>query len=154
MRGLVQGVCLALAISAGALAQGASAQTAASGLQFEYGLVPSDMVLSHPQSREERRLHPGDARKGRSHLGLSLFDAQSGERIAKAEVVVHITPAGGASISKALEPMDIGGKAGFGAFVPVGTPGLYKIRFDVQRPGIADTQSAEFEHRIAESRRK
>ena len=139
---------------AAALAQTALAQPQASGLLFHYGLVPSEMVLSHPQSHEERRMHPGDARKGRSHLVLAIFDAASGERIAKAEVTVHITLVGGASTTRTLEPMDIARQPSFGAFVPVGAPGIYKIRFEVKRPGVAGTQNAEFEHRIADSRRK
>jgi len=134
-------------------AQPAPAQTQTRGLVFHYGLVPSEMVLSLPQSREEQRMHPGDARKGRSHLVLAIFDAASGERIAKVDVMVHVTLLGGPSTTKALEPMDIAGKASFGAFVPVGAPGIYKIRFEVKRPGAERTESAEFEHRIADSRR-
>lgn len=148
-----------VAILAGAAAlapllqSAAHAQAQTQGLVFHYGLVPSEMVLSLPQSREEQRMHPGDARKGRSHLVLAIFDAASGERVAKAEVMVHITLLGGPSTTKALEPMDVAGKASFGAFVPVGAPGIYKIRFEVKRPGVAGTESAEFEHRIADPRR-
>jgi hypothetical protein len=118
-------VVLAAAVSPAALAQPAGhAQALRSALLFHYGLVPSEMVLSHPQSHEERRMHPGDARKGRSHLVLAIFDAVSGERIAKAEVTVHVTLVGGTSTSRALEPMEIAGQASFGAFVPVGAPGI------------------------------
>lgn len=136
------------------LAQPAHTQSQTAGLLFHYGLVPSEMVLSHPQAHEERRMHPGDARKGRSHLVLAIFDAASGERIANAEVMVHITLVGGPSTTKALEPMDIAKLPSFGAFVPVGAPGIYKIRFEVKRPGIAGAENAEFEHRIADPRRK
>jgi hypothetical protein len=83
----------------------------------------------------------------------ATFGAASGERIAKAEVTVYITLAGGLSTTKALEPMDLAGLASFGAFVPVGAPGIYKIRFEVKRPGMAGPESAEFEHRIADPRR-
>lgn len=146
---------LAAAVSPAVLAQPAAhAQAQRSGLVFHYGLVPSEMVLSHPQSHEERRMHPGDARKGRSHLVLAIFDAASGERIAKAEVMAHIALLGGPSTTKALEPMEIAGKASFGGFVPVGAPGIYKIRFEVKRPGVPGTDKAEFEHRIADPRRQ
>lgn len=148
------GVALASAFVLAAFAQPPAHSLAQrSGLVFHYGLVPSEMVLSHPQSHEERRMHPGDARKGRSHIVLAIFDAASGERIAKAEVTAHITLVGGPSTTKALEPMDIAGKASFGAFVPVGAPGIYKIRFEVKRPGLPGSDTAEFEHRIADSRR-
>jgi len=49
--------------------------------------------------------------------------------------------------------MDIANLPSFGAFVPVGAPGIYKIRFEVKRPGVAGTASAEFEHRIPAARR-
>jgi hypothetical protein len=147
------GAAVASAVWLLALAQPAHTQRQTSGLLFHYGLVPSEMVLSHPQSHEERRMHPGDARKGRSHLVLAIFDAASGERVAKAEVTVHIALAGGPSTTKVLEPMEIAKQASFGAFVPVGAPGIYKIRFDVKRPGMAGPESAEFEHRIADPRR-
>jgi hypothetical protein len=107
-----------------ALAQPAHSQRQTTGLLFHYGLVPSEMVLSHPQAHEERRMHPGDSRKGRSHLVLAIFDAGSGERIAKAEVMVHITLVGGPSTTKTLEPMEIAKLPSFGAFVPVGAPGI------------------------------
>jgi len=153
---LAGGVVLALLAAFGTeptAAQPAPARTQTQGLVFHYGLVPSEMVLSLPQSREEQRMHPGEARKGRNHLVLAIFDAASGERIAKADVMVHITLLGGPSTTRALGPMDIAGKASFGAFVPVGAPGIYKIRFEVKRPGVPGTESAEFEHRIADSRR-
>ncbi|MCC6472648.1 MAG: hypothetical protein IT514_02790 [Burkholderiales bacterium] len=153
-RGLAA-ICAVLlgAASPAASAQPAHAQRQASGLLFHYGLVPSEMVLSHPQSHAERRMHPADARKDRSHLALAIFDAASGEPIARAEVMVHITRAGGASTTKALEPMDIAAKPSFGAFVPVGAPGVHEIRFEVRRPGVAGAESAEFEHRIAGPKR-
>ena len=153
-RAAIFGTAVASAVWLSALAQPAPTQRQAAGLVFHYGLVPSEMVLSHPQSHEERRMHSGDARKGRSHLVLAIFDAVSGERVAKADVTVHVTLVGGSSTTKALEPMDIAGLASFGAFVPVGAPGIYKIRFEVKRPGIAGPASAEFEHRIPEPRRQ
>jgi uncharacterized protein involved in high-affinity Fe2+ transport len=64
-----------------------------------------------------------------------------------------VTLVGGASTTKPLEPMNINDLPSFGAYVPVGAPGIYKIRFDVKRPGVEGTVSAEFEHRVAEPRR-
>ena len=139
--------------SGAAGAQPAHASRQTGGLVFHYGLVPSEMVLAHPQAHAERQMHPGESRKGRSHLVLAIFDAASGERISQAEVVTHITLVGGASATKPLERMDIANLPSFGAFVPVGAPGIYKIRFEVKRPGVAGTASAEFEHRIPAARR-
>lgn len=144
-----------LAVAAGLASPGAGAQAspAAGGLAFQYELVPSEMVLVHPRADVERRMHPGDARKGRSLLVLAMFDAQSGARISQAEVLVHVTDPGGATMTQPLERVDVANLPSFSAYVPVGAPGIYKMRFDVKRPGVESMASAEFEHRVAERRR-
>jgi hypothetical protein len=145
----------ALAVVASLASGGAGAQASppTGGLAFHYELVPSEMVLVHPRANVERRMHPGDSRKGRSHLVLSLFDSQSGARISQAEVLVQVTPPAGATMTEPLERVDIADQPSFSAYVPIGAPGVYKIRFDVKRPGVEATVSAEFEHRVAERRR-
>ena len=70
-------------------------------------------------------------------------------RFADADVTVHITLAGGSSVTRRLEPMTIAGQPGFGGFVSVGAPGIYTIRFEVRRPGAAGVASAAFEHRVS-----
>lgn len=150
---LASGVALACTASRTALAPPAHAQARTQGPLFQYGLVPSELVLSHPQAHEERRVHPADARKGCSHLALANFDAENGERIATAEVMAYLTLVGGANTTKALEPMKIAGKSSCSAFGPIGAPGSYRIRFEVKRRGVPGTESAQFEHRIADSRR-
>ena len=148
-------VLVAAGLMAGAAAaQGAHASRQASGgLLFHYGLVPAEVVLAHPQSHAEREMH-GGARRGESHIVLALFDANDQTRIAQAEVTLHITLAGGASTTKRLEPMTIAGQPGVGGFVSVGVPGIYKIRFDVRRPGAAGAANAEFEHRVSPELRR
>lgn len=143
---------IAALASAAVLAQPAHAVRQTGGLALHYGLVPAEMVLAVPRPQAEREMHGAAGRSG-SHLVLAIFDAESGQRVSQAEVVTHITLVGGASTTKRLELMKINELASFGAFVPVGAPGIYKIRFEVRRPGVEGTASAEFEHRVAETRR-
>ena len=147
--------CAAIAAlgSAAVLAQPAHALRQTGGLVLHYGLVPAEMVLAVPRPQAEREMHGAAGRSG-SHLVLAIFDAASGQRVSQAEVVTHITLVGGASTTKRLELMTINDLASYGAFVPVGAPGIYKIRFEVKRPGVEGTASAEFEHRVVETRRQ
>ena len=123
------------------------------GLLFHYGLVPAEIVLAHPQPHAERQMH-GGPRRGESHIVLALFDANDQTRLAEADVTLHITLAGGPSVTQRLEPMTIAGQPGFGGFASMGAPGIYKIRFDVRRPGMPGIASAEFEHRVSPELRR
>lgn len=147
----------AVAVMAGLLAAASAlgaqtvraGSTSAQGLAFHYGVVPAEVVLAHPRSHAERQMH-GGARRGESHIVLALFDANDQRRIAEADVSMHIALAGGSSVTRRLEPMTIAGMPGFGAFVSMGMPGVYRIRFDVQRPGVPGVASAEFQHRVTQ----
>lgn len=145
--GLLAGAPAGWAEQPHALRQGAD------GLVFHYGLVPAEVVLAHPEQHPERAMH-GGPRRAESHIVLALFDAKDQTRIAQADVTVHITLAGGPSVTRRLEPMAIAGQPSFGGFVSVGAPGIYKIRFDVRRPGIAAVASAVFEHRVSPELRR
>lgn len=134
-------------LAAAAQAQPAHAIRQSADLQFHYGVVPAELVLRHPEQHPERQMHGKGAPPRGSHLVLTLFEAQSGKRVAMAEVTAHVTLAGGPSVTKRLEPMNIADQPSFGAFVPIGAPGIYRIRFEVKRPG-AERAEAEFEHRI------
>ena len=151
---LLTAVLLASLHGAPSLGQGAhSAQQSSAGLLFHYGLVPAEVVAAHAPSHAEREMHRGP-RRGQSHLLLALFDSGSGARIAEAEVAVHITLAGGPSVTRRLEPMTIAGQPGFGGYVSVGAPGVYTLRFEARRPGAPGVASAVFEHRVAPERKR
>ena len=151
---------LALLLAVSALIAGPSygqsahaSRQPAGGLLFHYGLVPAEVVLAHPQPHAERQMH-GGPRRGESHIVLALFDANDQTRVAEGDVTVHITLAGGPSVTERLEPMMIAGQPGFGGFVSVGAPGIYRIRFDVRRPGAPSVASADFEHRVSPELRR
>jgi hypothetical protein len=113
-----------------------------------------EVVLAHPDKHPEREMHRGTAPKGASHVVVALFDAAKGERIANAEVTATVTLLGGASATRRLEPMTIADQPSFGGFFSLGMPGIYKLRFEARRPGIAEAASGEFEYRVSpESRR-
>lgn len=117
---------------------------------FHYGVVPAAVVLAHPDKHPEREMHRGAAPKGASHLVVALFDAAKGERIANAEVTATVT----LLATRRLEPMTIADQPSFGGFFSLGMPGIYKLRFEARRPGIARVASGEFEYRVSpESRR-
>lgn len=124
------------------------------GIVFHYGIVPAQVVLAHPDKHPEREMHGGAAPKGASHLVVALFDAAKGARIADAEVTATVTLLGGASVTKRLEPMTIAEQASFGGFFSLGMPGIYRLRFEVRRPGGAETALAEFEHRVSPEGRR
>lgn len=64
-------------------------------------------------------------------------------------MTVQVGLARGPAVSQRLEPMVIHGQPGFGGFVLVGKPGVYKMRFDVRRPGTSTVSTAQFEYRVS-----
>lgn len=123
-------------------------------IMFHYGVVPAEMVLAHSDRHPERAMHRGSAPRGSSHVVVALFDAERGERIADAEVSATVTMLGGASVTKRLEPMAIASQPSFGAFFSMGVPGIYRLRFEARRPGVAGIASAEFEYRVSPEGRR
>ena len=128
-------------------AQPAHSAQQGGGLLFHYGLVPAQVVLAHAEGHAERAMHKGQGKRGTSHIVVALFEAQSGRRVADAEVMLHLTLAGGSSVTTKLEPMAIAGQPGYGGFVSMAAPGVYRLRFEATRPGVASAR-AEFEHRV------
>ena len=127
---------------------------AAPEVVFHYGVVPAAVVLAHPDKHPEREMHRGTAPKGASHVVVALFDAAKGERIANAEVTATVTQLGGASATRRLEPMTIADQPSFGGFSSLGMPGIYKLRFEARRPGIAGAASGEFEYWVSPEARR
>jgi len=121
---------------------------------FHYGVVPAQVVLAHPDKHPEREMHGGAAPKGASHVVVALFDAAKGERIAQAQVTTTVSLLGGASVTKRLEPMMIANQPSFGGFFSLGAPGIYRLRFEARRPGVAEVASAEFEYRVSPEGRR
>ena len=147
-RAPIAGILLTVLSTGIAYAQPAHAAQQGTQLLFHYGIVPAEVVLAHAPGHAEREMHEGGARRGKKHVVLALFDASSGLRVADAEVTLHLTLTGGASVTRRLEAMAIAGQAGYGGFVSMDAPGIYHLRFDVKRPGVPGTTGADFEHRV------
>lgn len=146
---------LAVGLALGASTAGFSAQTAlpqsvtADGLRIEYGLVPASTVRAHPENHEESRMHEGPpAGRHAVHLVVALFDARSATRIENAKVVASVGPLGMDGAFRRLEPMQTGGVTSYGGYFHLGTPGLYRIRFVIKRPGWRDPITAHADRRI------
>ncbi|MEO8144629.1 MAG: hypothetical protein ABI654_10475 [Betaproteobacteria bacterium] len=159
MKFVLAGSCMvALLTAAGPLPAAETANAlrqTRDGVVFNYGVVPAERVLAHPDQHPERTMHGGVAPKGSSHLVVALSDAVNERRITEAEVTARVTLLGGTSVTKRLEPMAIANQQSFGGFFQLSVPGIYRIRFEVRRPGIADLAAAEFEHRVLpEGRRR
>lgn len=129
-------------------AQPAHSAQQGGGLLFHYGVVPAAVVLAHASGHAEREMHQGSPKRGTSHVVLALFEEKGGQRVADAEVTLHLTLAGGASATTKLEPMTIAGQASYGGFVFMDAPGIYTLRFDIRRPGVSARVHVEFEHRV------
>ena len=142
----------AVALSAASLAGVAAAQAThpaketSQAVVFHFGVAPAEIVQAHPSEHPERAMH-GGAAKGQKHIVLALFDAATEERISEAEVQATVTPLGGSGVTKRLQPMRIADKLSFGAFFPMLSQGIYRIRFEVKRRG-RPAAVANFEYRM------
>jgi hypothetical protein len=117
-------------------------------IEFHYGLMPAELVARHADDHVERKMHGGGESASDTHLVVALFDRKSGARISDAEVEASVTLLGGASMRKRLERMTIADQPSYGAYFPMGVPGLYRIRFEARRAGAPGIAYAEFEHRV------
>ena len=70
-------------------------------------------------------------------------------KLPEAEVTARVTLLGGTSVTKRLELMEIANQPSFGGYFQLGMPGIYRIRFEVRRPGAAHAATAEFEYRVS-----
>ena len=144
-------VALSAALLAG-VAAGAEtthpARDAFQGVVFHFGVVPAEIVQAHPSGHPERGMH-GGATKGQKHLVLALFDAATEERISQADVQATVTLLGGSGVTRRLQPMTIADQPSFGGFFSMTPRGVYRIRFEVKRPGRPNAV-AEFEYRVPE----
>lgn len=141
-------VAVAALLPAMAQAQPAHSAQQGGGLLFHYGVVPAEVVLAHAEGHAEREMHQGKAKRGTSHVVLALFEANDGQRVADAQVILHLTLSGGPSATTKLEPMTIAGQVGYGGFVSMSAPGTYRLRFEARRPSVPGSAHVEFDHRV------
>ena len=141
---LFAGWLLATPVLAGQPAYGA--RQGSGDIEFQYDLMPSAIIAAHEHG--EPKMHGGARGQNDTHVLVALFERSTGARISDAIVHVTIGVRGGEAVSKKLELMMIDGLASYGGYVPVPQPGLYRIRFEARRPGVAVVAYAEFERRV------
>lgn len=113
------------------------------GIDVYYGVIPAAMLVEHVPEHEDTR-PAADAH----HLVVALFKADSGERIADAQVQARVEEPGHlAGVEKTLEPMDIAGTVTYGNYFRMSGRGPFLIRLRILLPGASPIVETTFEHR-------
>jgi len=139
---------LALALAAPAFAAETGRHQRLGGIDIYYGIVPAEVVGSHPPEHEEKSMHGGPpAKKAGYHLVVTLLDAD-GQRISDAEVTATVGELGMAGTRRKLETMRINDTVSFGNYFELRGAGPYRIAIEVRRPGAAKPIEALFDYRL------
>ncbi|MBI2294518.1 MAG: hypothetical protein HYU76_00390 [Betaproteobacteria bacterium] len=113
-------------------------------MEIFYGMISAAEVRALPAA--ERAMHGGvPAGKGQHHLMVTLFDRTSKQRIADAEVWASVGEIGLATTRKRLEPM-ASGPMSYGNYFRMDTPGRYRVRLEIRRPGAFLPVKTEFDY--------
>ena len=146
------GVALALAAAASS-ANGIDQHLLVNGMDIYYGVVPAEVVESHPKKHAEADMHDKSRLSGGTHhLVVTLYDNKTAQRISDAKVDAGVIPLGLAHQQKPLEPMQINGTMSYGNYFNMIGGGPFRIDLQITRPGRKGTTKAEFEYRPPESR--
>jgi hypothetical protein len=113
------------------------------GVAVYFGIVPAQLTRGHPPQRPEGEMH-GGAPAGENHLVVALFNAQSGQRVAGAEISATITGPDRFKAEKKLEPMVVAGAASYGNYFSMTGPGPYRIALRIRLPGAHEEIRASF----------
>lgn len=142
------GLALALVVAA-SLANGIDQHSLINGMDIYYGVVPADVVKSHPQKHVESDMHGKSLLSGGTHhLIVTLYDNKTTQRINDAKVEAVVIPLGFAHQQKPLEPMQINGTMSYGNYFNMIGGGPFRIELRITRPGKGGTTKTEFEYRL------
>lgn len=142
------GAALALAAMA-SLANGNDQHRLINGMDIYYGVVPAEVVKSHPQRHTEAAMHGKNLLSGGTHhLVVTLYDNKTTRRIDDAKVEAVVIPLGLAHQPKPLEPMQINGTISYGNYFDMIGIGPFRIELQITRPGKGGTTKTEFEYRL------
>lgn len=148
----IYGYFLALAlalVTTASLADGIDQHRLVNGMDIYYGVVPAEVVESHPQKHTEADMH-GKSRLsgGTHHLVVTLFDNKTSQRINDAKVDAVVIPLGLAHQQKPLELMQINNTVSYGNYFNMIGNGPFRIELRITRPGKGGTSKTEFEYRL------
>lgn len=121
------------------------------GVAIYLGVLPAEMILGHPKPHTEAQMHDGvPTGKHQYHVTVSLFDAASGKRISGAKVTARVYEIHLAGTQKKLEPMLIADTISYGNYfnMPYAN-NPYRIRVQIELPGVAGVIETEFEYQHA-----
>lgn len=142
------GIALVLTVAA-SLANGIDQHHLVNGMDIYYGVVPADVVKSHPQKHVESDMHGKSVLpSGTHHLVVTLYDNKITQRINDAKVEAVVIPLGLAHQQKLLEPMQINGTMSYGNYFNMIGSGPFRIELRITRPGKGGTTKTEFEYRL------
>lgn len=144
----LSGLALALAAAASS-ANGIDQHRLVNGMDIYYGVVPAEVVGSHPQQHAEAGMHGKNLLSaGTHHLVVTLYDNKTAQRINDAKVEAVVIPLGLAHQQKPLEPMQINGTMSYGNYFNMIGIGPFRIELQITRPGKGGTTKTEFEYRL------
>lgn len=132
-------LCVALLLAAGCSRTG-SMQTSVSvdGIRAYLGVVPAELIAEHAPD-DARMVHAGESASasGTHHLLVALYDSTTGRRITDAVIKAVVTPQGGVSREKPLQPIRVAGALTYGNYFLMPATGPYEIAVIVHRPSAA-----------------
>lgn len=112
----------------------------ADGLVVYIGIVPAALIRGH-EAGTTGEMHRGPGSGAQSHhVMVAVFDAVTAARITASRVTATLRPAGGAAVTKVLEPMTINDALTYGNYFTLaadGTPNTLETR--IERPQLPPT---------------
>ena len=143
----LSGVALVFAATA-ASANGTGQHRLVNDMDIYYGVVPAEVVKSHPQKHTEAGMHGRNLlSSGTHHLVVTLYDNKTAQRISDAKVEAVVIPLGLAHQQKPLDPMQINGAMSYGNYFNLIGGGPFRIELRITRPGERGATNIEFEYR-------
>jgi len=117
------------------------------GVNIYLGIFPAELIQGDDKQHLESEMHGGvPAGEHRYHVTVALFDAATGKRITGAQVKASVSELGLSGTEKKLERMTIADTISYGNYFRMSGTGIYRIRVQIRRPGMAQAIEAEFEY--------
>ena len=136
-------MALLLVVAPSRAEEAGSLHQTVAGVEIYFGVVPAAMVRKLPRQHPERSMH-GDAVGRGYHVLVALFEAETGARIADAQVGARLVATSLAGPETQLEPMSHADALTYGNYLDMAPGGSYRIDVSVRRTGSAEPIHASF----------
>ena len=138
---------VSLALSSATIAADPGQPIRAGGLEIFYGVIPAEILLGHPGSHEERKMHGGTPKgRGQYPLIVSVFEGNNQKRLENSTVTARVGEIGLSVQEKRLEPMQFGGTVTYGNYFRMAAPGPYRIELEIRRESAPKPVKSTFEY--------